>query len=448
MRKIFKDAGMICKTLMRNGYDAHIINAPLQEHLLSLEINRKQQPTIDIACDMGIEALLKLFPGAEPAASSRSLARLEEDGAVYNFYKLDPQLSSQPELTQLKITPAMIERMDEELKAQMRFTGYPSRPVANDGYEGFTDMKDGSIRILGIPDQTLRHNYLLAIRTLRFAANYDAPIEPNTWMAIVRASESVLDYVPPTDLMEEWRKVAAENMHIFVRLLFDAHLLQGFLPEIASLASVVQQNDKGVINGNVFEHTLKCMELYPRDGLNYDWIGTLAMLFHDVGKLYTAEFANGRWTYFQHHKVGAKVARKILRRFHFDQADADLICSLVNNHMRFHFMMTDAGLRSFMALGETERLIAMARADLISRDDSFTSFNHNVKYLERAETPEQLLKPLLDGNEIMKVANLSPGPLVGMLRDALLKAQRAGEVLDTEAAIAFVAALAGQTPEG
>lgn len=438
MHQALKDAGIICKTLMRNGYDAHIINAPLQEYLIT-SCNKNTFPvSIDIACECDFDTLLKLFPAAQAEHGKKAFAMLEENGAAFRFYHLAANLASDQEFSFIRITPNMINKMDSGMQSQMKFLQMNEARQQEDIYEGFADVKDGAIRLLGIPDETLRRDYLLAIRALRFAANFDIPIEQNTWMAIVRASVSILDYVPPSDIMAEWRKVAAETMHSFVRLLYDAHLLQGIIPELANLVCVVQQNDKGEINGNVFEHTLKCMELYPQEGLHYDWLGTLAMLFHDIGKLYTAEFYNGRWTYFQHHKVGAKVARKILRRVHFDQADTDLICHLINQHMRFHFMMTDRGIRRFMALEETDRLIAMAKADLIARNDSFTSFNHNIKYLERAKTPEELLEPLLNGNEIMTETRLSPGPIVGIIRDALLKAQRTGLVKDRNEAINFV----------
>ena len=248
----------------------------------------------------------------------------------------------------------------------------------------------------------------------------------------------MLDYVPATDIMDEWRKVAAENMYRFVRLLFDAHILQGLIPEVASLSCLTQMRNKEGDTENVFEHTLECMKCYPEEDFHYDWLGTMAMLFHDVGKLYTGEYYDGLWTYYQHHRVGAKVTRKILRRLHFTQEDIDLLCNLVRNHMRFHFMMTDRGIRRFKALDDYPRLIAMARADLKARDGIPTSFNHNMKYLDRAETPEQMLEPLLNGNEIMSETKLSPGPQVGVIRDALLKAQIAGEVTDLDSAVLFV----------
>lgn len=438
MHHALQNAGVICKTLMRNGYDAHIINAPLQEYLLTQNQARRIPLAIDIASEVSPAALIKIFPKAVIQEEESFIATYEENGILYRFYPLNSHVSTHPELSLLRITPSIAANMDDRVRAQMRQIRFGTITPTKDLYEGFENINDGAIRLVGIPDETLGHNYLLAIRALRFAANYDLPIEPNTWMAIVRASVRILDYVPAIDIMDEWRKVSAESLHRFVELLYQTHLLQGFMPEIASLSCVVQQNDQGEINGNVFEHTLKAMELYPQSGMHYDWYGTLAMMFHDVGKLYTAEFFNGRWVYFQHHKVGAQVTRKILRRMHFEPDATDLICHLVNEHMRFHFMMTDSGIRKFMALGETERLIAMSKADLLARNDNFTSYNHNIKYLERAQTPEELLKPLLNGNEIMEVTNLTPGPLVGLIRNTLLNAQRTGEVTNRDEAIKFV----------
>lgn len=434
MHQALKDAITICKTLLRNGYDAHVINAPLQERLLK----HAKQPTVDIACEPDSGTLGKLFPNAVTLHDNRALAMLEENGFRFCFYPLEAAAAGHPELSLLRVTPTIIERMSREDRLKLRLTGFGSPEPTGDAYEGFEDLNSGAICLAGLPDETLRHNYLLAVRALRFAANFDLPIEPNSWLAIVRASTRVLDYVPATDIMDEWRQVAAESMHRFVRLLFNAHILQGLIPEVAALSCLTQMRNKDGETENVFEHTLESMKCYPEEDFHYDWLGTLAMLFHDVGKLYTGEYFDGIWTYYQHHRVGAKVTRKILRRLHFAQGDVDLICHLVRNHMRFHFMMTDKGIRGFKSLSDYPRLIAMARADLKSRNGILTSFNHNMRYLDRAETPEQMLEPLLNGNEIMTETKLAPGPMVGVIREALLQAQIAGDVTDITSAIQFV----------
>ncbi len=421
----------LCKAIMRNGYDAYAINAPLQK----LIFDKTGIFDVDIACACDPETLFKIFPNAEACAEEGAMAILEENGVTLRFYPTDVEDASHPERGQLRVTPRML-RLLQKLEGD-NFNSQPSHATRED--EGFEDFgRTGSVSLVGIPGVTLSYNYLLAIRALRYAANFDLPVEPHTWMAIVQSANRILDYVPAREIMEEWRQVAAESMWKFVRLLFDAQILHGLMPEVAALACVQQErNDDGVIE-NIFDHTIECMRLYPEEGLGMDWYGVLATMFHDVGKLYTAEHMNGRWTFYQHHRVGAGVTRKILRRLHFTPEDIDLICHLVRHHMMFHFMLTDRGIRRFKALGETDRLIAICRADIKARGGSYTYFNHNMKYLNRAETAEIMLEPLLNGNEIMEYTGLSQGPAVGVIREALLKAQIAGEVTDLDSAIAFV----------
>jgi len=245
----------------------------------------------------------------------------------------------------------------------------------------------------------------------------------------------VLDYVSVTDIMDEWRKVEAENMWRFVQLLFDTMILHGLVPELAALSRIFETNDED--RTSVWQHTVAVMRHYPEE-LPYDWYGTLACLFHDCGKLYTGERVGERITFYQHHRVGAKVARKILKRLRFNTDEVDLICHLVRHHMHFHFMLTDKGIRRFKALDEYPRLIEIARANIKARDGAYTEFNHNMKMLDRADIREELLEPLLNGKQIMDIAGIKPGPAVGLIRDSLLQAQISGDVTTVDEAVQFV----------
>jgi poly(A) polymerase len=80
----------------------------------------------------------------------------------------------------------------------------------------------------------------------------------------------------------------------------------------------------------------------------------------------------------------------------------------------------------------------MVRADIKARNGSYREFNHNLKMLERGDTPEEALEPFLNGRDIMLATGLQPGPTVGIIRDALLKAQIAGDVTNIDEAKAFV----------
>lgn len=429
----YKEAVGICKTIMRNGYDAYVINARMQHQAM----DGHEEVELDIATDMDFKGLDKLFPAVEFSKEHMAIGKLLEGGVLFHFYPTDIEDGSHPEECVSRVTPRLMRKLEGsgDIPANL---ACPYIPESEDRYVGFENLESGEIKFKGIADETLKRDYLRGIRAMRFAANFDYPIENNSWVAIVRASQRILDYVSVTDIMDEWRKVEAENMHKFVQLLFDSMVLHGLIPEIAALSRIKQmknEEENGQVE-TVLEHTLRVMRHYPEE-LPYDWIGTLACLFHDVGKLYTAENFDGRWTFYQHHRVGAKVARKVLHRLRFDPADIDLVCHMARHHKRFGFMLTDKGIRRFKALDEYPRLIEMERAGVKARGGNYTEFNHNIKMMERTETPEEMLEPLLNGREIMDFTGLNPGPAVGIIRDALLQAQIAGDVTSVPDAVEF-----------
>lgn len=430
MAQPFKDATTICKTVMRNGYDAYVVNSELQEKVLD-----PAAPVLDVCSEAPLAELQKVFPETEAWSEDGAFARLRQNDCLFFFHPADVADASHPEECVVRLTPRLLRLLKNKgmLPEHLASSFLPHQP---DAHDGFADLSGGEVRLIGLPDESLRQNYLRAVRALRFAANYHLPIEKNTWMAILRASRRVLDYVSIKDVMDEWRKVEAGNMAAFVQLLYDAMILHGFLPEVAALAHIRQKNDLGV-ECTLFELTLSVMRYYPEE-MPYDWYGAMACLFHDIGKLHTAIYDGDELHFIQHHQVGARVTRKILTRLGFPPDEIDLICNLVRQHMHFHFMLTDRGVRRFKALDQYPRLIEMARADIKALGGNYKEFNHNMKMIERTETPEEMLEPLLNGARIMQLTGLKPGPAVGLIRAALLKAQIAGDVANVEAAEAFV----------
>jgi poly(A) polymerase len=430
MSQSFKDAVGICKAIIRNGYDAYIINAKLQKTLLA----GLREPELDICTDASREELHKLFPKLAEE-HGEAFAQLMEGETLIHFHRANTAKASHPEECLVRLTTRLAKKLTEleELPPNL---ACPYLPNPEDPMDGFADFSEGVIRFKGIQDQTLRQDYLRAIRAMRYSANFGIPIGPNSWMAILRAGQRVLDYVPVSDIMDEWRKVEAENMHVFVRLLYESMIMHGLLPEIAALGRIKQKKNESE-DESVFEHTLGVMRHYPEE-LPYDWFGTLACLFHDVGKLHTAEIVDGHWHFHQHHRVGAKVTRKLLGSLRMPHDEIDLVCHLVRHHMRFNFMLTDKGIRRFRSLDEYPRLIEMARADIKARGGNYKEFNHNLKMLDRTEIREEELEPLLNGKEIMTILGISPGPAVGVIRDALLQAQIMGDVTAVEQAVDFV----------
>ena len=236
MSQPFKDAVGLCKTIMRNGYDAYVVNVRLQALTLDETGSEKE---LDICTETGLSELQKYFPNLEESQDKGIIGYLSEGGVKFYFYPADVDDASYTDEAVSTMTPRLLKRLEKRGDIPLSAV-CPFIPKAKDLYADFADFSEGQIRFKGVPDQALKKDYSLAYRALRFAANYDKEIEANSWAAIVRNARRVLDYVPMADFLDEWRKVEAENMYRFFGLLFDSMLLHGMIPEIASLSRVKQ----------------------------------------------------------------------------------------------------------------------------------------------------------------------------------------------------------------
>ncbi len=429
-----KEAASICKVILRNGYDAYVINASLQGKIFELT----QTKAVDIASEADSEILAKLFPQFKATQQGHFLGIAEIDGLTVRFYIIDEYKNAHPSYGLMRITPHMLGVLQE--KHEQTFNAIEGALFSENPEEAFENLECGSITLKGIPFRALQRNYALAITALRLSANTGLPIDPTTWLSIIRASRDIAEYMSKASFTHEMRLVKAKHLWKFVQLLFDSCLLQSLLPEVSTLCVVKQQKSKeDATETNAFEHVISCMRHYKEEEEeDEDWLGTVAILFHSVGKVYTAEKYQDHWTFYQYHKIGAQVVRSILRRLHFESDEIDTVCNIVRNHIRFFSMLTDRGIRRFLTLPETDRIIELTRAHIKATGLSYTNFNHNLKYLERADLPETMVEPLLNGNEIMNLTSEAPGKHIGILRSALLQAQVEGSVKNKEEAIQFI----------
>jgi poly(A) polymerase len=153
----------------------------------------------------------------------------------------------------------------------------------------------------------------------------------------------------------------------------------------------------------------------------------LAALLHDIGKPATRRFESGGGVSFHHHEVvGAKMARKRLRGLRYPKDVISDVSQLVFLHLRFHGYgkgeWTDSAVRRYVTdAGDLlPRLHKLVRADCTTRNKRKAAalqrtYDDLEERIARIASEENLAKvrPDLDGNEIMKLLGLPPGPLVG-----------------------------------
>ena len=119
----------------------------------------------------------------------------------------------------------------------------------------------------------------------------------------------------------------------------EGELENSFLEIIKELEKV-QQEKKHHPEGNVWNHTLQVLDEAAslRELANNKREFMWAALLHDIGKKDTTKMRKGRWTAYDHDRVGAKLAENILRNVVEDDKFIRDVSNLIRYHMSYLYI--------------------------------------------------------------------------------------------------------------
>lgn len=108
---------------------------------------------------------------------------------------------------------------------------------------------------------------------------------------------------------------------------------------IASLEGM-EQSPKHHPEGNVWIHTMMVVDkgIEYRDKVNDRRAFMWALLLHDLGKRSTTKLRKGRWTSYDHDKVGQMDSKEFLNHFNLDEKFINKVTTLVRYHMHLLFI--------------------------------------------------------------------------------------------------------------
>jgi poly(A) polymerase len=217
-----------------------------------------------------------------------------------------------------------------------------------------------------------------------------------------------------------------------IELLVDTGLAEYVLPEVPAMRLAI---DEHMQHKDVYTHSLVVLEqAIDRETDGPDLVLRLAALLHDVGKPDTRrKEPDGRVSFHHHEVVGAKMVRRRLRELRYPKVVIDEVSQLVYLHLRFHGYgtgeWTDSAVRRYVtdAGPLLDRLHALVRSDCTTRNRrraaalqrSYDSLEERIAAL-RAKEQLEAIRPDLDGNAIMQLLGIGPGPLVGQAYKHLL----------------------------
>ncbi len=295
---------------------------------------------------------------------------------------------------------------------------------------GIDDLLSQRLTTPSSPEISFGDDPLRMLRAARFASQLGFIVDPATVAAMAALADRI-EIISVERVSDELSKLLLTGDPVpGIRLLVETGLAQLVLPEVPALKLEV---DEHAHHKDVYEHSLtvltQAIELEKSRDLEGapSLILRLAALLHDVGKPTTKRVEAGGVVSFHHHDVvGAKLAAKRLKHLRFDKETITSVARLIELHLRFfgytEGAWTDSAVRRYVrdAGPLLELLHILTRADVTTRNRkkadrlgfAYDDLEDRIAAIAEAEGVAAV-RPDLDGEAIMRLLGLRPGPEVG-----------------------------------
>ncbi len=334
-----------------------------------------------------------------------------------------------------------------------------------DPFDGLADLAAGTLRTPVTARQSFDDDPLRMMRAARFAAQLGFRIDPDAAAAATEMAERITIVSAERVRDELVKLLLSPTPRPGIRALVELGLADHVLPELPALRLEIDEHHR---HKDVYEHSLTvldqaiALETGPDGPVpGPDLVLRLAALLHDIGKPGTRRFEAGGGVSFHHHEVvGAKLAARRLRALRFDKETVQAVARLTELHLRFHGYgegaWTDSAVRRYVtdAGPLLERLHRLTRSDCTTRNRrkaqrlsaAYDDLEARIAAL-REQEELAAIRPDLDGQQIMAILGISPGPVVGRAYKHLLEVRLDQGPLDADSARAALLRWWADQPE-
>lgn len=433
-----REAAAVCARLREAGHRALLAGGSVRDLLLGAD-----PKDYDIATDARPGRVQALFPGrtvAVGAAFGVIVVQMPEGPFEVATFRAEGNYSDGRHPDSVSFGDEKADALRRDFTVNGLFLD-PENGRVIDHVGGQCDLAAGLIRAIGAPEERLREDHLRLLRCARFAGTLGFRVEEATARA-VRENAGLLASVSAERVQQELtRMLLSPRRAEALRRCDDLGLLSVFLPEIEAMKGVAQPPEFHP-EGDVFVHTLLCLEHLPADASLTLALGTL---LHDVGKPATFERAD-RIRFNNHDRVGVGMARAVLERLKYPNAVRERVEYLVAEHLRWKDTprMRVSTLKRFLAPEGFEELLALYVADCRGSHGKLDFYDFCTS--KRAEFGTEGLKPprLVTGADVMALG-IPAGPLVGALLREAEEEQLEGRLRTREEALGWLKGRAAPT---
>ena len=312
---------MIINNLQLHGYEAFAVGGCVRDSILA-----RRPEDWDITTSAKPEEIKKLFRKTVDTGIEHGTVTvlLGKDSFEVTTYRIDGAYEDSRHPKEVKFT----NRLEEDLRRRdftINAMAYNDEVRLVDVFGGMQDLNHHRIRCVGDPEERFSEDALRILRAVRFSAQLNFPIEPNTARAVKKLAPT-LKKISAERIRTELVKLLVSPHPERIQDAFELGITRVILPEWDAMVGVEQHTPHHKYD--VAEHTIRALKNVKRDK-----ILRLTMLFHDMGKpaMKTTD-EKGQDHFKGHALVSEEIARKILRRLKFDNDTVKTVTRLVCYH--------------------------------------------------------------------------------------------------------------------
>lgn len=310
------------------------------------------------------------------------------------------------------------------LKEDLARRDFTVNAIAYDGekiidpFKGQEDLEGKIVRAVGDPDKRFNEDALRLLRAIRLTSQLGFMIEEKTRVSIQK-NVSLISNISWERIRDEFLKILSSDYPSEgVVFLKNVGLLSYMLPEVDLCFMIPQKSPKRHHIFDVGTHLVQALKHCP----SKDPITRFATLIHDVGKAETfrRDDESGLITFYNHEVAGKNLAVKIADRFKLSNKEKEKLVRLVQYHQfTVSEIQTDKAVRRFIRSVGKEYLndiIDLRFGDRIgsgAKPDSwrFDLFRRRLEEVQKQ--PFQIKDLKINGNDVMKILKINPGPRIG-----------------------------------
>lgn len=429
--EIPKEVKSVTEKLKKAGFEAYIVGGCVRDFLRGVE-----PKDWDATTNAKPEEIRKVFPKSfyenkfltvtvQTASKDEKLKEVEV--TTYRSEGGYTDKRHPDEVMFAKTLEEDLTRRDFTINAMALTPGVKaSTPGVVDLFGGQKDLAAKIIRTVGVPEERFGEDALRMMRAVRFAATLGEKwqIESKTEEAI-KKNAPWLQAISKERIRDEFMKIIASERAVDgIDLLRKLGLLKHIIPELEE-GYGVPQNKHHIYD--CYKHSLLSMDYAAKKGFN-DHV-KIAALLHDIAKPKVKRGEGPDSTFYNHEVVGARMTVAILNRLKFAKKDIEKIAKLVRYHLFYYNVdeVTESSVRRLVRqVGpeSMEELLQVRMADRIgsgvpkAEPYKLRHLKYVIEKVSRDPISAKMLK--INGDDIMRHLNISPGPKIGQILDILL----------------------------